>query len=73
MTFSEAVKMIRKKRFLSQEAFAKVLGVSFTTVNRWETKRTMPTYRTLKCLNDYCQNNGIDIDLSELLLEESVN
>lgn len=35
--FSEEIKTIRQKSLLSQEAFAQALGVSFTTVNRWET------------------------------------
>ncbi len=73
MFFSEAVKMIRRKRLLSQEAFAKELGVSFTTVNRWETKKTTPTYKTLKSLDKYCKENGIDIDLSDLTMEAEEN
>lgn len=72
MSFCETVRMIRKKRLLSQEAFAKELGVSFTTVNRWETGKSTPTYKTLKCIDDYCRENGIDIDLSVLLMEENI-
>ncbi len=37
MGFSEKIKNLRQERLLSQEAFAKELGVSFATVNRWET------------------------------------
>lgn len=33
MTLSEAIKKIRKERFLSQEEFAKDIGVAFSTVN----------------------------------------
>lgn len=65
MTFSETIKSIRKKRLLSQEAFAKELGVSFTTVNRWETGKSTPTYKMLKCIDTYCKSNRIDIDISE--------
>ena len=36
MEFSEQVKYVREKLFLSQEMLAKELGVSFATVNRWE-------------------------------------
>ena len=36
MTYSDEIKSIRKKCFLSQEAFARALEVSFSTVNRWE-------------------------------------
>lgn len=39
MSFSEDIKRIRRKAFMTQEDFAKELGVSFATVNRWETGR----------------------------------
>lgn len=34
MLFSEKVKCVRKKLYISQESLAKELGVSFATVNR---------------------------------------
>ena len=64
MNFSEKIKQIRQHRFLSQEAFAKELGVSFATVNRWESGKTKPTYKTMKLLDEYCRNNNIDFDVS---------
>lgn len=36
MEFSQAIRQIRQRSLLSQEEFAKRIGVSFTTVNRWE-------------------------------------
>lgn len=63
MTFSEAIKKIRQDRFLSQEAFAKELGVAFTTVNRWETGKAKPTYKTMKLIDQFCQKNSIDFDI----------
>lgn len=70
MNFCDTIKIIRKKRLLSQEAFAKELGVSFTTVNRWETGKSTPTYKMLKCIDEYCKKNNIDINISDLILEE---
>ena len=64
MNFSESIKQIRQKHFLSQEAFAKELGVSFATVNRWESGKTKPTYKTMKLLDDYCKKSGITFDIS---------
>ena len=64
MNFSDKIKQIRQQRFLSQEAFAKELGVSFATVNRWESGKTMPTYKTMKLLDDYCKKSGIIFDVS---------
>ena len=65
MNFSENIKKIRQQRFLSQEAFAKELGVSFATVNRWESNKSKPTYKTMKLIDDYCRSNNIDFDISK--------
>ena len=70
MTFSETIKQIRQKHFLSQEAFAKELGVSFATVNRWESGKTKPTYKTMKLIDDYCKEKGIEFDIHESLTQE---
>lgn len=64
MNFSDKIKQIRQQCFLSQEAFAKELGVSFATVNRWESGKTKPTYKTMKLLDTYCKKNGIIFDIS---------
>jgi transcriptional regulator with XRE-family HTH domain len=39
----EAIKALREQLHLTQEAFARILGVSFATVNRWENGKTEPT------------------------------
>lgn len=65
MGFCEDLKNIRQSRFLSQEAFAKELGVSFATVNRWESGRTKPTYKTMKMIDDFCKQNDIDYDIRQ--------
>ena len=36
MSFGNDIKMIRHKCLMSQMEFAEALGVSFATVNRWE-------------------------------------
>ena len=70
MSFSNNIKTIRQKKFLSQETFAQLLGVSFTTVNRWETGKSKPSYRTMKLIDSYCKDNGIDFDISKEVSEE---
>ena len=65
MNFAEKLKQIRQQSFLSQEAFAKELGVSFATVNRWESGKTKPTYKTMKLIDDYCRSNNIDFDITK--------
>lgn len=69
MTFSENIKLIRQKLFISQETFAKELGVSFATVNRWETGKTKPTYKTMKLIDEYCRKNNINFDISKEFME----
>ena len=53
MSFSEDIKRIRRKAFLTQEDFAKEIGVSFATVNRWETGKARPNLKTMKLIDDY--------------------
>lgn len=64
MEISTEIKRIRQSTMLSQEEFARELGVSFATVNRWETGRAKPTYRTLRLIDEYCKNHNISFDVS---------
>lgn len=64
MIFAELVKNLRHKCLLSQEAFAKEIGVSFATVNRWETGKTKPTFSTRRKIDDYCKKRLIDFDVT---------
>ncbi len=59
MTFAEKLQSVRKQLFLSQEAIAKELGVSFATVNRWEKGKCEPGYKAQKAFNDFCEANNI--------------
>ncbi|KAB0575628.1 helix-turn-helix protein [Fusobacterium naviforme] len=73
MSFCEDLKKIRQISVMSQEAFAKELGVSFTTVNRWETGRCKPSYKAIKLIGTFCKANGIDVDITKNLLEGEDN
>ncbi len=70
MSFSNDIKRIRKKGLMSQEAFAQVIGVSFSTVNRWECGKAMPSYKAMNQIDEYCKANSIDFDISKYFLEE---
>lgn len=70
MGFAEDIRVIRKKCFLSQEAFAKELGVSFATVNRWESGKTKPTYKTMRLIDEFCKINGISFDVRRMMEED---
>ena len=62
MEFSEQIKYVRLKLHLSQTEFGKLLGVSFTTVNRWENGKTTPNYRALRAFEQLCKNKDIDFE-----------
>lgn len=70
MNFSNNIKSIRQRSLLSQEAFAQALGVSFATINRWESGKSIPSYKAMKLIDIYCKANNIDFDISKELLEE---
>ena len=59
MDISDAVRIIRCNCLLSQQEFADVLGVSFSTVNRWENGKAVPNYQKIKKLLDFCKNNNV--------------
>ena len=55
MDFATTVKELRRKCLLSQMDFAKEIGVSFSTVNRWETGKTVPNFKTMKRIQSFCK------------------
>jgi len=59
MTFGDRLKIARKKQFLSQEAMAKELAISFTAYNRLENNKAQPNYATQKAFHDFCVKHGI--------------
>ena len=67
MNFDEMIKFIRKKSLLSQSAFAEVLGVSFSTINRWENGKSVPQIGMLKRINEFCVENKIPVDISSVI------
>ena len=62
MEFADKVKYVRNQLNLSQEKLASLLGVSFATVNRWETGHSMPIYKTQQSFNALCKENNIKFE-----------
>lgn len=62
MTYSDAIKKLRSKLILSQTEFGKLFGVSFATVNRWETGRFKPTIKSKRKLARYFEKYKIEAD-----------
>ena len=63
MQFSKCIKEIRNQANMSQEEFARNIGVSFATVNRWENDKTEPSFQTIKKIDSFCVNNSINFDI----------
>lgn len=59
MTFGEKVKFVRGELQLSQSQLASELGISFATVNRWETQNIEPRYLTRVRIDKFCEKKGI--------------
>ena len=60
MTYSKEIKKLRQKCFLSQEAFAKELGVSFSSINRWEGGKSKPNISAMKKIVNFCNSTNLD-------------
>lgn len=62
--YSKVIKELREKMTLSQVEFAQLLGVSFSSVNRWETGKHEPTIklkRKIKALmREYNVKSNVD-------------
>ncbi len=57
--FKDKVKVVRQELLLSQQEFAKALGVGFTTVNRWENGLREPNYKGQRLFRELCQKHDI--------------
>jgi ribosome-binding protein aMBF1 (putative translation factor) len=53
--FAELVKEVRQRLGLSQEELAHELGVSFSTINRWENSKTVPFKLARRQFEAFCQ------------------
>ena len=62
MTYAEAIEKLRKKMLLTQTEFANLLGVSFGTVNRWESGKYEPTMKIKRKLAPLFKEYGIGVE-----------
>ena len=65
MSFPEEIKKMRQRSFLTQQDFAKKIGVAFSTVNRWESGRAKPNLKAMKNINTFCLDNNIPYETIE--------
>lgn len=73
MSVANEIKMIRQKALLSQRDFAERLSVTFATVNRWETGKTIPKMAAMRKIKTFCDENNIPIDnLQKALIDSNL-
>ena len=65
MDFPKEIKRIRQRSFLTQQEFADIIGVAFSTVNRWESGRSKPNLKAMKSINTFCLDNNIPYETIE--------
>ena len=62
MELPEKVKLLRRKKGWVQEDLAREIGVSLSTVQRWEAKRVNPTRLARRELRRLFKAAGININ-----------
>lgn len=60
--YSKVIKELRNKMTLSQVEFAQLLGVSFASVNRWETGKHEPTIKIKRKIKALMREYGVKDD-----------
>lgn len=60
--YQELTKELRDKLILTQEEFAKLLGVSFASVNRWENGKFEPSIKVKGKIVELCKENNINVE-----------
>jgi len=57
---AEMIKALRAKLGLTQEQFAAEVGVTWSTVNRWENGRGKPSPLAMRRISELLDNNPLD-------------
>lgn len=62
MNYQRLVKELRNKLILTQQEFAELLGVSFSSINRWESGRHEPTMKIKRKLVELCKKYNVVLE-----------
>jgi DNA-binding XRE family transcriptional regulator len=62
MNYKKLVKELREKLIITQVELAELLGVSYASINRWETGKHEPTTKVKRIIVELCKNNNVDIE-----------
>lgn len=61
MNYRKLVKEIREKLIITQEELAVLLGVSYASINRWESGLHEPTIKMKRKIVELCKQNNINV------------
>lgn len=59
--YQKTIASLRNKLILSQEEFAKLLGVSFASVNRWKRGHHEPTIKVKRKIIEFCKKHKVEL------------
>ena len=62
MKYKDMIIALRNKLIITQEELAKMLGVSYVSVNRWENGHHEPTIKIKRKLVELLKDNGIEVN-----------
>lgn len=65
MKYSEAIKKLRLIMCLTQTEFRALFGISYITVNRWESGKYEPTMRIKRKMKDFFEKEDIKLEVDE--------
>lgn len=65
MDYPKIIKHVRDQLLVSQQELAKMLGVTFATVNRWENGHHEPNIKQKRAIRDLCRKQGITLNNKE--------
>ncbi len=63
--FVKMLKNVRKNLILSQKELAEYIGVSFSTINRWENGHCEPSIKAQKKIYDFCKEKHINYKMND--------
>lgn len=66
--FNEKLKVVRKRRYLSQTELGKLIGVQTQTISNWENSKSKPNLETI---NKLCE--ALDVPLRYFISEEHLD
>ena len=65
INYQKAVKELRDKLIMTQTEFAQCLGVSFASINRWESGANKPTTTAKRKIVEMCRKNNVKLEDKE--------